>query len=687
MLAIRGVAQETDSVRAANPRFSALHLMARADRDSVVLRWAPTRPGGWVIANRLGYLVERVRMENGAPKGAFERLTPSPILPWTLAEWRKRTTPDRRFGAIAAQVLYGRVSVPKATGSEGIHALQLASEELSNRHGFALFAADNDAFAAEGLGLRYADTHVHEGEHFLYRVFVARADTSYTFDTAYVFVDVAPAVRPPAPPALTAEELDGHVVLHWNDHPASPYSAYTVARSDDDGRTWHDLTAIPFVVLTPDNAREKPTPRYDDTTVTNYRRYRYRVRGISPFAEASEPAEIAAMGRDVTPPHAPSAHNPKQVGAHSVKLEWKMRAVDGDLAGFVIARSGYANTGFAQMFEKPLPPDARSFTDTAATEDEPYYIIGAVDTAGNVARSLPVYATIIDSTPPRIPTGLTGTIDSTGVVRLHWDRNVERHVIGYRVLWANDPHHEFTQRTPYPIPDTSFVDSVSVNTLTSYVYYRVAALTDRRVYSDMSPILALRRPDRLPPEPSIITSVDVSDSAVVLHWAVSASEDLAQQVVMRRVTGERDWQKRATLDRRANAYVDRDVRRGTTYEYLLTSIDSSGLHADAPYSVQGRPYDTGVRPPATNVTARYDSVRKSVTVRWEYTPASAERLWFVIYRATGGRKVAQYRSVDANARSFEDALLVGPGQYEYAVRAMTSVAESPLSPHVRVEVR
>src|SRR5436853_2255055 len=60
LLSQSAFAQETDTLSTVNPRFAKISLIARTDKDSVVLRWAPSRPGGWRIANRLGYIIERM---------------------------------------------------------------------------------------------------------------------------------------------------------------------------------------------------------------------------------------------------------------------------------------------------------------------------------------------------------------------------------------------------------------------------------------------------------------------------------------------------------------------------------------------------------------------------------------------------------------------------------------------------
>ena len=101
-----------------NPRSARLGLIARADRDSIVLRWAPTKPGAWIIANRIGYQVERVRIQaSGALDTAgFVRLTSAPLKPWTREEWLQKSPHDDQFAAIALQALHGRAFIPSQTG-------------------------------------------------------------------------------------------------------------------------------------------------------------------------------------------------------------------------------------------------------------------------------------------------------------------------------------------------------------------------------------------------------------------------------------------------------------------------------------------------------------------------------------------------------------------------------------------
>ena len=697
------------AAHAEGPRSAHIALLARTSPDSIQLRWAPSKPGAWIEANRFGYLIDRVTMtkQGKVVPGSMRRLTPAPLKPWTLDEWKARARPDNRFAAVAAQALYGESFKQSTDVPPGV-AMNAGTQVLEGRFGFALFAADNDPLVAQGLGLRYVDHDVKQGEQYVYRVRLAIKDTSYHLDTAYAAASPVSQPAPPKPPGLSAEGLDRHITLHWNEFgPGLAYSGYNVERSEDGGKTYIRLNQNPVVTPYRQGAREKLMPSYSDTTVVNYRKYRYRVRGITPFAELSAPAEITAYGTDRTPPPHPVIGKPEQISRRSVRLTWQIPDTVKDLAGFVVSRSATNMEGYhpitvtlpkaqrgkqltaedetRSIMKQLLPPVTRSFTDVSATSAEPYYMVGAVDTSGNLSYSLPAYAAIIDSVPPRTPVGLAGRIDTSGIVHLHWHLGPEPNIIGYRVLWANDPRHEFTQRTPQPVKDTVYADTINLRTLTRYIYYRIAAVNDRFIHSPLSPILALRRPDVVPPGSPVFTNVHVSDSSVTLLWAPSSSDDVKQQILYRRKAGEAGWGVLASLRPPEMSYVDRKVTQRTMYEYTLEAVDSSGLKSKPAVPVQGRPYDTGVRPGISGLDAKLDAKKGIITLSWRYPASPKERYWFIIYRAFGTTGLTEYQSVSSTAHSFADTMLVGKGSYRYAVRVkMQNGGQSPISTPVTV---
>ncbi|HXF99619.1 MAG TPA: hypothetical protein VNL69_02490, partial [Bacteroidota bacterium] len=388
-----------------------------------------------------------------------------------------------------------------------------------------------------------------------------------------------------------------------------------------------------------------------------------------------------------TPPVPPMVKNPEQIGTTRIRLTWEMMEIDPDLAGFVISRSAFADSNFRPITPRPLARTARSYIDEAATDNEPYYLVASLDTAGNVAPSLPLYGFLIDTTPPAVPRGLTGTIDTNGVVRLLWRKNTERNILGYRVLRANALDHEFTQLANQVWRDTVFTDTVEVNTLTRFVYYKIAAVNNRYNHSETTLPLGLRRPDRVPPDAPVFSDVRVSDSSVTVQWVPSTSEDVRSQNLYRRPQGDRPWTLLATLSAVQASYTDKSVQQNMMYEYQIEAVDSTGLRAMALLPVQARPYDTGVRRAPSALRAAYDEVRKRVELSWFYIPRRDEKFYYVVYRSAPNAPLVQYKSFTSVQPAFTDTDLLGAGVYAYAVKVVTeSGAESPLSEKVRVTV-
>jgi hypothetical protein len=88
-----------------------------------------------------------------------------------------------------------------------------------------------------------------------------------------------------------------------------------------------------------------------------------------------------------------------------------------DLKGYVIAKGGTVAGPFNFVKKEVLSNQSLSFTDASP---EPYtgryYVVGAVDTAGNVNYAMPVVANIEDRTPPKAPNTLTASATPQGKV-------------------------------------------------------------------------------------------------------------------------------------------------------------------------------------------------------------------------------------------------------------------------------
>jgi uncharacterized protein len=671
-----------------DPGFASIRVLARPAEDSIVLRWAPTTPHGWRIGNRVGYLIERK-----TSGGESVRLTPQPIVPWEVEPWGEWMQKDstNAFIGIAVYALYADTTLMGLADSLGQDTVGTNAERNANLFGYALFAADNEADIAAALGLRFVDRTVKRDVRYTYTITLARPQ-AYRVDPGTVEAATGTTAAGPAPQHLTANGGDGKIQLRWEPAPRIAYSAYNVFRSENRGRSYVKLNATPIAIVIPTDRDVPALGVFLDTTIVNYRMYRYHVKGIDAFGESGEAAEIETFGRDLTPPPQPRVTNAEQVGAAKLRMRWEMSESPGDLAGFNVMRSAYADSGYKKLNKRLLAPAVHEFVDEKAIDREPYYVISALDTAGNSALSYPLYGMLIDTVPPAIPTGLRGSVDSLGHVTLRWNRNREANILGYRVLRANAPDHEFTQLMGNVYRDTIFVDSIDVGTLTRYVYYRIAAVNARFGHSAMSAPIALRRQSRNLPTAPVFTDVVAGDRSVELHWAVN-SEDKLRSIVLFRRNGSPEraalgrWDTLAALPRSARSFVDRRVVQKMTYEYQVAVVDSSSQSIHAELAVQARPFDTGVRSAVRKVTAVFAKETNSIRLDWTYEAGEADKLFFVIYRSVDGGEYISLKSVEGSLRTFADRALIGDGTYRYRLQAATQGgAESPLSDVVSILV-
>jgi hypothetical protein len=657
------------------PPIRNIQVIARSYGDSIVLRWAPAKATLWHFANKSGYNIIRYEVENKKVVVSTRKiLNQFPLKPWTLDQWKQKAQRNDSLAAVCAQLLYGKSQAesPQKKKNEGVNLQESLNKkyELENEHGLALFLADQSPFYANGLGLRFTDKSIVKGKSYAYAIFALTDPKVIKSDTSGVLINTTEIMPMPEMPQVLVEELDRKVKFTWNRMMASMYfTAYYYERSEDGGKTFKKINKNPYTQLAveQDNTQNS-TIELNDSLPKNYKQYYYRITGITPFGDLGKPTpDLAVMGRDRTPPMAPENISAKNIKDNDVRITWTKRIKEPDFSGFLVGKGENASGPFIPLTLQPISTSVFEFTDTSAmAHGTNYYIVSAIDTAGNAGISIPAYVIMMDTIPPAKPTGLSGKIDSTGIVTIRWKPGKEPDLMGYLVYTANDPSHVFIPVTKDFIIDTTFTDSITIATLTKKIYYKVVAFDKNRNPSKYSDALELKRPDKVPPVAPLFNNFVVSDTSVVLNWITSSSNDVVSQILYRRENGG-DWKEYVKIDFNKNSFTDTKVNKKTWYEYCLEAIDDAGLHSQKSFPLNVRVYDSGKRPDIQNLSLTKSSDGKSLLLSWKY-PENGN-FWFVIYRSYNGSEMMTYKNLASDQHSFVDSNLK-KGVYTYSIKAI-----------------
>lgn len=674
--------------------------IAKRYQDSVVVRWAPANAALWRLSRTQGFLVERADVSNGSV-GAYRALTTKPLLQWSEQEWSAllqsyvyADSTEEQLIAVAS-TMAEQAGVPTdmvIKDLSDLDALRENKTRLETAFAFALIVAERSRVAADGLAMRFVDKTADAGSTYRYRISMIGSTTPFTVAAAVVEVGPYRKGSTSNNVGLVAEGLDEKAALAWANN--TGHTTFDVYRSDD-GRTFAKLNVTPILTLR-SGTLDSESNGYLDSGLVNYRTYTYRIVGHNSFAEQEELGTIQVMPRDLTAPPTPSGVRTEHVGAKDVSITWDMPVEPmPDLAGFYIQRARSEEGPYSLVNVTPLTKDRRQFIDTSAVlGDTLYYQVVSVDTAKNGSISFPVYVAFADSIAPSPAILVRGSIDTAGVVSIVVQHPPDADVMGYRLLIANDSTHEFTAKrelfdedSMFVRADTMLTDTIELRTLTKFVYYRVVCLDWHYNESEVSNMLAVPRPDIIPPVSPVITDYIVTDTTIVVMYNSSSSRDVSHHVIQRRLyntnaTADPAWDSLSRSGMHDSVLIDSTGVRSATYQYAVVAFDSAGNRSPLSNIVTLVRYDNGIRPPITNLRITYDSTARTNLVEWDYKDIG-EPHSFMIYKRQPGGTFGSYAIVkDQTLRQFLDAKEADP-KTTYAVKvicrggAESKLAESP----------
>ncbi len=653
---------------------------SRPYEDSIVLRWAPNGSEFWLDAIETGFYISREEIGGGLID------TLAHVRPWAKNELDERLLGDD-MALVAANNLHG--SNVKNMEGDFIQKAQL----FENRFGFAVFAAERSSLAADVLGLRFVDKDVEKDKEYNYKITCPAANTFLA--TARLSVTNTYA---PQPPPIDVELIQGdkYLVIEWSLKNEQRFSSYILERSDDGGRNFFPLTDKPIVFLeTPDFPIE--IYHYRDSVEENYVEYIYRLKGNDSFAETSSPFEVRGMAVDLTPPPQPSILSGKLNEARdTIHITWGTPPLPEDFAGYRVL-FGAKGEGPFDTLTALLPKEVESYIYTGETLDgrqAHYFKVMSTDNAGNSITSIEYFVSVPDLIPPEAPAKIEAVIEDDGTVHIAWEHSISDDVDGYWVYFSNRLTDEFSIVHEGIIKENYYTYQIQEKFLNEVIYYVVAAKDEQGNRSDLSDIIEVERPDKVPPQKPIMNDIQVEDNGLLISWLPSISQDVEYYYVHKKTFGTtEEWVVMDSLTGNAELfYRDADCNLGKYYEYKIQAKDDAGLYSEFTPSKKGRvpfkPELFAVR----DLTVELNKDKTAIQLKWTYAPPLVKG-WdfpyqFYIYKSNGKSNVDNYRQLTNDQFTFSDTDFVEGSLYNYAIKIQFENGKSGvLSPVKSVLIR
>jgi fibronectin type 3 domain-containing protein len=389
----------------------------------------------------------------------------------------------------------------------------------------------------------------------------------------------AVATVPPVPAGVTATAGDAQVSLVWN--ASAGATSYNVKRATTSGGPYATISS-PMMTS------------FMDATAANGTKCFYVVSAVNSAGESANSSEVSATpAAPVQAPPAP-AGLAATAGNARVSLVWNVSA---GATSYDVKRSTTSGGPYTTISS----PMVTSFTDMAVMNGTKYfYVVSAVDSAGESANSTQVSATpAAPIVAPAAPMGLAATAGNAQV-SLVWDAssgatsyNVKRSTT------SGGPYTAISSPTA-----TSFIDTTVTNG-TKY-FYVVSAVNSAGESANSAEVNATPVAPAQPPATPTGLAATSGNANVSLTW--NASTGATSYNVKRSTTSGGPY---ATIASPTTAsFADTTVTNGTTYFYVVSAMNGAGQSGNS-NQVSATP--AGGAPAAIQVTVDALSDRHAIS--------------------------------------------------------------------------
>ena len=593
--------------------------------DTLMVRWHPNNADQWLQGLQTGYQLEI--SENG--NIIFK--TDAPIFPAPFADWQAQLDSlAMEWYEPALYLIYYDQADPDLQ-EETFPSDEYNSKEILNaRFSLLEYFCHQDFHLTLMAGLGWSI--IAENDRSIYTIKVRLDGHPETANTVVISKNDS---KPAAVPLLKAEWLDRQVALEWNVRGfEEDYFGYRLEHSED-GKEFIWLDSIPIICQNKefDNTLFG-TIKENRTLLVNLRAQWFRLKGLDYFGGVSGTfSEVSGSGHPGLIP-APILEPVQQQDGEHFLLQWSIpQKFEGVVSSFSIFKAETPEGPYV-LDTAGLNPGLRQIIRTSG-QDVQYFRIEVLDTFGRSSSSFPQMAMPQDEQPPAVPSGLSGRVDSTGIVSITWSRNTEKDFWGYKVFTAPDTTGEFSLAHTGIVQEPIFVDTLALNVLNEGAYYKITALDYRNNRSGFSKVLEIKRPDKIPPVEPQIFKVNAVPNGVSLSWYPSPSKDANLEWLMRKEWGSSgDWTTVGLFESGSadtQKYLDSTVLPDRTYWYTLIAVDMDGNRSVPADTAVVQTFSLPVPAPLLG-KARIEEGGRNCSVSWQPTSGVEMEIW--IYRAS-----------------------------------------------------
>lgn len=617
-----------------------------------LIRWEPRSTKEWSSSLMNGYSVKVYDLQGGKESLVQEALLkPADSTAFLQLMQGQKDTLWQNFYLGAKDLLYYNDALSdelkQVMVSDDGKSPADTEDILEFRMGFLLYTLTYDFKLSELAGLGY-EFQVKEGHN--YRVVVqtgSYAPFEYQFVTPFLYSEPIPE--------LLGKFGDKEVALKWRTREfRKRYFGYFLEQSPN-GFTYEPVNSLPYVnVFDTSSFQESPLQFIEEKLPLpiNYKDFWFRIKGFDYFGHTTA-ANTVVMGHGYDRIKMnPIVNLADQTENNEARISWTVpHDLNRLIKAFEISRCDSID-GIYNTIVEGIPATQREIKIPMISTHN-YYRVVIVPKDGDKIMSLPVFIMGMDTIPPAVPSNIKAVIDTTGVVHLSWDKNLESDFRGYKVFWSNFKEDEFSLLTNSPIPDNIYIDTIDLRTPNEKVFYKLISLDTRNNRSAFSEIIELQRPDILEPTAPALHRAKVSRDSVFLLFDCSHSDDVVRYDVYRKEIGiDEQWQLLSSFDTSACGlpFIDTKLTPLSTYAYTIIAIDDADLE-----SIPSQPATAYIREFEypdwiTNIKQKVDVSKKSYELSWEYSDPS-EISELIIYSGTSPDKMIMYQVLDNKTRT------------------------------------